>query len=58
MDTLASLVNAIGLALVRLVEKALPSVSALEDHAEQVGWVFVVVLGFVIVASALGLQRR
>jgi len=58
VDTLASLVTAIGLALVRLVERALPAASALEDHADAVGWIFVVVFGFVIVASATGLHRR
>lgn len=58
MDKLASLVADIGLALVRLLERALPSASALEDHADTVGWLFVIAFGVVIIASAAGLHRR
>ena len=58
MDTVSSLIAAIGLALVRLLEKVAPSAEALEDHAATVGWLFVVMFGLVIVASVTGLHRR
>ena len=58
VDELASLVQSLGLSLVKVVEFLVPAASALEDVAAVIGWLFVLVVGLLVVTCIAGLTRR